>query len=223
MSLDATKLNERSSSETPRWKRALFYVGLVVFIVALNYLVARNEGRPKRDAPAKPSSATNRKQPKPDEPSNQANTKGNQRTESGKPSNADRERTNDANNHAPAANSKPTTRSESQPPTNDGDDTLTIRNMRIRNEDGRTIYSGDVDLRPTLDRIERGKRLRFPNDGVVFENRERRLPAKPSGYYHEYVLPTRGNDGPGPQRIVTGRDGETYYTPDHYRTFRRIK
>ncbi|WP_404995342.1 ribonuclease domain-containing protein [Cupriavidus pauculus] len=29
--------------------------------------------------------------------------------------------------------------------------------------------------------------------------------------------------GVGPQRIVTGRNGEVYYTPDHYKTFVPVK
>ena len=67
-----------------------------------------------------------------------------------------------------------------------------------------------------------GERLRFPNDGATFQNRERRLPKQPAGYYKEYVHPTPGLSGPGPQRIVMGQQGETYYTPDHYRTFQRV-
>ncbi|HEX4415098.1 MAG TPA: ribonuclease domain-containing protein [Lacipirellulaceae bacterium] len=100
---------------------------------------------------------------------------------------------------------------------------LTVRNARVTDEDGSVIYRGDVDLGPTLDRIDRGKRLRFSHDGIVFENRERRLPQKPSGYYHEFVHPTPGDDGPGGQRVVLGREDEVYYTPDHYHTFRRVQ
>lgn len=97
-----------------------------------------------------------------------------------------------------------------------------IPNAVIRNQDGRVIFRGTVDLRETLDRIERGERNSHPNDGSVFQNRERRLPRKASGYYHEWVHPTPNQRGPGPQRIVTGEDGELYYTPDHYETFERL-
>jgi filamentous hemagglutinin len=45
------------------------------------------------------------------------------------------------------------------------------------------------------------------------------LPAKPAGFYKEYVVPTPGVKGPGPQRIVAGSDGKMYYTPDHYDSF----
>jgi len=46
---------------------------------------------------------------------------------------------------------------------------------------------------------------------------------EPAGYYTEYVHPTPGISGPGPQRIVVGKQGETYYTNDHYKTFIKIK
>ena len=97
-----------------------------------------------------------------------------------------------------------------------------IEGMVIRDQDGDVAFRGTIDLTATLQRVEAGKKLRFPNDGSVFQNREKRLPVKPAGYYREWVHPTEGLDGPGPQRIVTGEQGEIYYTPDHYRTFRRL-
>lgn len=101
------------------------------------------------------------------------------------------------------------------------DQKFMARGVVIRDRDGREVVSGSVDLGPTIERIRAGRRLEFSHDGVVFENREQRLPQKPSRYYHEYVHPTHGIDGPGPQRIVMGKGGEMYYTADHYRTFRR--
>jgi guanyl-specific ribonuclease Sa len=98
-----------------------------------------------------------------------------------------------------------------------------VRNVRVTNEDGRVIYRGDVDLSRTLDRIDRGIRLRFSHDGIVFENREKRLPIEARGYYHEFIHPTPDDNGPGGQRVVIGRKGEVYYTPDHYRTFHRVQ
>jgi filamentous hemagglutinin len=112
---------------------------------------------------------------------------------------------------------------ESNAKHSDGIDEYIVHNVQIKNEAGRVIYRGDIDLKPTLDRIERGKRLRFSHDGIVFENREKRLPAKPAGYYREFVHPTPREDGPGGQRVVVGREGEVYYSPDHYRTFRRVR
>lgn len=211
------------SGTTPGWKKALLYLGLVVLIVGLNYLSTRNAAQKKPEASAKASVEANRKIAKPDKSDNQVGTDTSDSSQGERSSNRDGNRSGDKDSRSPAAKSKSTARNEIRPPTNQNEDNLVAKNMRIRDEDGRIVYNGDVDLRPTLDRIERGKRLRFPNDGVVFENRERRLPTRSSGYYHEYVLPTPGDDGPGPQRIVTGRDGEVYYSPDHYKSFRRVK
>ena len=42
-------------------------------------------------------------------------------------------------------------------------------------------------------------------------------------YYKEYVHPTPGVNGPGPQRIIKGGNGEIYFTPDHYHFFIKIR
>ncbi len=96
-----------------------------------------------------------------------------------------------------------------------------IPDIAIRDEDDQLVYEGTVELSSTVERIRAGRKLRFPNDGTVFQNRERRLPDRPRGYYREYVHPTDGLSGPGPQRVIKGRNGELYYTPDHYKSFRR--
>jgi guanyl-specific ribonuclease Sa len=68
--------------------------------------------------------------------------------------------------------------------------------------------------------IQRGGPFPYPrNDGVVFDNREKRLPQKQTGYYHEYTVPTPGSDDRGPRRLITGESHELYYTGDHYATF----
>lgn len=102
-------------------------------------------------------------------------------------------------------------------------DPLKLPNQTIRDHDGRVVYRGAIDLHRTLDRIERGERNPHRNDGAVFQNRERRLPPKPAGYYREYVQPTPGVSGPGPQRVMIGQEGDVWYTPDHYQSFQRIK
>ena len=101
--------------------------------------------------------------------------------------------------------------------------TTRIKNQVIRNQDGTVVYRGTIDLQPTLDRIERGGRNSHRNDGSTFQNRERKLPAKPQGYYKEYVHPTPGIGGPGPQRVIVGEKGDVWYTADHYKTFQRIR
>jgi len=128
----------------------------------------------------------------------------------------------------PSADDKhPSSDAEDSSNTTDGDDgrdaSLVVRNVPVKDEGGEVVYRGDIDLEPTIDRIQRGERLHFRHDGIVFENREGRLPRKPSGYYHEFVQPTPGDSGPGGQRVVMGSNGEIYYSPDHYRTFRRIR
>ena len=63
----------------------------------------------------------------------------------------------------------------------------------------------------------------FRQDGAVFQNREGILPDQPEGYYHEYTVPTPGSDDRGARRIVTGADGEMYWTDDHYDSFSWIE
>ena len=81
----------------------------------------------------------------------------------------------------------------------------------------------DVDIGPTLARIDSGGKDRHPNDGSTFRNDKSRLPVKPDGYYKEFVHRTEGVKGVGPQRVVVGGGGERYYTPDHSKTFVPIK
>ena len=74
----------------------------------------------------------------------------------------------------------------------------------------------------TLLSIGMGGPYPFPQDGVVFENREGILPDAPRGYYHEYTVVTPGSSTRGARRIVVGNQGEAYWTDDHYATFSRI-
>lgn len=122
----------------------------------------------------------------------------------------------------PAATT-PSSPSKSKTPAKSQTPATTVRNVVIRDEQGGVVYRGDIDLAPRLRQIAKDERLRFRNDGSVFQNRERRLPKQASGYYREWVQPTPKLPGPGPQRIVTGEQGEVYYTPDHYKTFQRIE
>ena len=75
-----------------------------------------------------------------------------------------------------------------------------------------------------LARIRAGGPFDYPQDGGVFQNRERRLPTQARGYYREYTVPTPGSQDRGARRIVSGGDPpvEFFYTDDHYRSFRRI-
>ncbi|MEZ5657535.1 MAG: ribonuclease domain-containing protein [Burkholderiaceae bacterium] len=75
--------------------------------------------------------------------------------------------------------------------------------------------------------IRAGGPFRYEKDGTVFQNRERLLPARDSGYYREYTVETPGERTRGARRIVAGgqrQDPEVlYYTSDHYRSFKRIR
>jgi ribonuclease T1 len=79
------------------------------------------------------------------------------------------------------------------------------------------------EARQTLMLIREGGPFPHARDGVVFGNYERRLPARPRGYYREYTVRTPGRSDRGPRRIVAGNSGEYFYTGDHYRSFRRIR
>jgi len=83
--------------------------------------------------------------------------------------------------------------------------------------------TGTVNLEGTFNRINSGSKFPHKNDGSIFRNDKSALPAKDFGYYTEYVHPTPGVSGPGVQRVVIGRSGEVYYTPDHYNSFIRLK
>ena len=81
--------------------------------------------------------------------------------------------------------------------------------------------------RDVLVRIKTGGPFRYDRDGVVFGNREHRLPERKRGYYHEYTVPTPGAKNRGARRIVCGgaktAPDACYYTGDHYETFARIR
>jgi len=74
----------------------------------------------------------------------------------------------------------------------------------------------------TLDLIDSGGPFPYDKDGSVFHNYEGLLPAEADGYYREYTVDTPGASDRGARRIVTGGEGERYYTDDHYASFRLI-
>jgi ribonuclease T1 len=79
-----------------------------------------------------------------------------------------------------------------------------------------------VQARETVALIRVGGPFPYTRDGAVFGNVEGRLPKRPSGYYHEYTVPTPGAADRGARRIIAGARGELYYTADHYETFVRV-
>ena len=84
-----------------------------------------------------------------------------------------------------------------------------------------------AQARQLLELIASGGPFPYERDGVVFGNRERALPDRPRGYYHEYTVKTPGVRSRGARRIVCGgAPGSTrdcYYSDDHYQTFRHIR
>jgi ribonuclease T1 len=83
------------------------------------------------------------------------------------------------------------------------------------------------EARDVLVLIRAGGPFPHERDGVVFGNRERLLPIEPRGYYREYTVRTPGVRNRGARRLVCGGPPTTpdacYYTPDHYRSYSRIR
>ena len=93
-----------------------------------------------------------------------------------------------------------------------------------RAPDGEASANLPTEAVETLARIHAGGPFEHRQDGGVFENRERLLPARARGYYREYTVETPGSPDRGARRIVSGGDPpvEFFYTDDHYRSFRRL-
>ena len=79
-----------------------------------------------------------------------------------------------------------------------------------------------AQARETIALMQRGGPFPYRQDGAVFQNRERLLPSRPKGYYHEYTVETPGSPDRGARRIVAGDEGELYYTDDHYDSFKQV-
>lgn len=88
-----------------------------------------------------------------------------------------------------------------------------------------TVRSSDlpVQAQQVLRLIDTGGPFPYPQDGTVFGNVERLLPAHSRGWYREFTVPTPGSPDRGARRIVAGQDGTRYYTADHYESFARIE
>lgn len=80
-----------------------------------------------------------------------------------------------------------------------------------------------VEATEAIRRILQGGPFPYERDGVIFHNRERRLPIKKKGYYREYTVVTPGSRDRGARRIIHGAGGELYYSPDHYQSFVSIQ
>ncbi|MEO7851836.1 MAG: ribonuclease domain-containing protein [Rubrivivax sp.] len=90
-----------------------------------------------------------------------------------------------------------------------------------------TLAELPVEARAIDSRIRAGGPFAYSKDGMVFGNRERRLPGKSRGFYREYTVPTPAATDRGARRIVCGglqpaSPEACYYTGDHYTSFSRI-
>jgi len=102
---------------------------------------------------------------------------------------------------------------------------------------GQLVYSGPIDVTPTLERIRHGCWIPAEkHDGSFFNFRSfgemSNIPRKGNYYYREFVVwpsiditndtydPNVQAFGvvpfPGPMRLLIGRGGEVYFTGDHY-------
>ncbi|MFC8129808.1 ribonuclease domain-containing protein [Streptomyces sp. NPDC057302] len=87
-----------------------------------------------------------------------------------------------------------------------------------------TVPAGRLpaEARRTLRLIDDGGPFPYAKDGSTFGNFEGGLPERRRGHYREYTVPTPGARDRGARRIVTGSGGETYYTDDHYQSFKAV-
>ncbi|MFC1463966.1 MAG: ribonuclease domain-containing protein [Candidatus Brachytrichaceae bacterium NZ_4S206] len=102
--------------------------------------------------------------------------------------------------------------------------TITPRTRPARIDGLPVVFVDELprEAQQTLALIRRGGPFPYRQDGTIFQNRERRLPIKPRGYYREYTVRTPGERDRGARRIVMGAGGEIYYTADHYESFVRV-
>lgn len=81
------------------------------------------------------------------------------------------------------------------------------------------LSSLPVEVADTIALVRSGGPFPYPQDGTVYENREGVLAECPAEYYHLYTVPTPGSSDRGDRRLISGGNGEYYYTPDHYASF----
>ena len=90
--------------------------------------------------------------------------------------------------------------------------------------------TGTVALSDAVSKIQSGRLSQsrdipqLTKDGLImdrgiFKNAQHLLPDKPPEYYREFLLMTPSLKKAGTERIIMGRDGEFFYTPDHYKSF----
>ena len=74
----------------------------------------------------------------------------------------------------------------------------------------------------TAEQIDAGGPFPYEGDGETFLNSAGLLPDREVGYYRVYTVESPG-PADGPRRIVTGSEGELYWTDDRYESFSRVE
>jgi filamentous hemagglutinin len=97
-----------------------------------------------------------------------------------------------------------------------------LQDAKVVDKGGKVLYEGPVDVNPTLDRVRQGMKVHEKDDGTTFHNAGHPLPKKADGYYLEFVHKMKDIPFPGPARLILGREGEVYFTGDHYHSFVRV-
>lgn len=100
--------------------------------------------------------------------------------------------------------------------------TLTARSTDLNADSSISALALPPEARTTLALIHAGGPFPYSRDGIVFSNREGRLPRAPRGSYREYTVPTPGSHDRGARRIIARDNRQFWYTADHYRSFQRI-
>ncbi len=79
-----------------------------------------------------------------------------------------------------------------------------------------------AEARTTRQLIDEGGPSPHERDGSVSGNLEGPLPRQERGYHRECTVPTPTPEDRGTRRVVTGRNGETFYTDDHHASFTAV-
>ncbi len=97
-----------------------------------------------------------------------------------------------------------------------------ISGVKVVSE-GKLIETGTLDVKSTLQNFDEG--IYPERTRSLFRNDRKLLPDDPLVKYTEYEKPTLGwtKKTAGPERIVSGSNGDVYYSPDHYFTFYKLR
>ncbi len=97
---------------------------------------------------------------------------------------------------------------------------LPLKDPRLKSQIEKVIKSFDKTGKPP-EGVWQGGRRGQPRG--LFMNERGKLPIKPRGYYTETDIWPGSPGSRGAERLIIGRGGEVYYTPDHYNTFVQIR